>query len=752
LPSNEDAASEAEIVQQSDGSDDDEVESEVESGVESEIVGHLDEGKFVSNNIAASKSFEYDFNEAIKVIFNDKNIVKHVPFEKLSDVEFVVISSSTKVADGCGIWNKEGRILRKVMYKMKQYDLVKSLYRQKDDPQYTRIVWRTENRSLFQYFGTYKGSYKGFPLTVLTATELLLNYPSCVKTIPAKKRSRVIYKVSKDFIDNCVSKCHWKYLKSRFHKVYFAFKTKTCSTIKHYKHNDGKIINVKKGSYFSVCNKDNEKIVFETQNSKLIQYVGLKSEDCTCISDNKLAFDRLAVVKANMHRSSTHIYIENTHLFDRKHDVENCKRKIDPYRLVSKRNEFVAELANLIAAKDNLQQFQFTHHSIQGNCTALVLYSKESLVDLLSLGQNNQNVVLHIDETFNMFKFLVTCTSYLNPKLVTKGSDKPPLFAGPLLLHSVEDVPTFLKFFGHIKSELLKLVGKSVKAIANIIFCSNGQAVNSALNMLFPNNLKMSDSHCISKNIKQKCKSKTGTIAKDLLTVLHSSSLNEFNKNTTLVKQTLVKEHSGNEALKDLCDKYITNIKVFVLEPKLYLKHQKVFSNIPEKSWSHKIKGYTNNKFMNAGLMSKLLSELLEFQHVEMRRAIRGLGEYQVAGEPSQFGHFIQSEMLAEVVYQALLDGTFSFQPKKIQHLGAPRKSALELFKEDCIFKASTRLERLRMAWNRNQSGTTETTTSKKRKYPAEDNPSTSKFNLKKSKFSMIKLQNLSKEPCTTSN
>ena len=91
-------------------------------------------------------------------------------------------------------------------------------------------------------------------------------------------------------------------------------------------------------------------------------------------------------------------------------------------------SNFVEEVAFLI--RTDACQFNFTHR----NCTALVFYNEDCLVDILSLA-DKQHFIIHIDTSYDMSYYYVTSISFLNTKLIRKKTNKPPLFGGPVILH-----------------------------------------------------------------------------------------------------------------------------------------------------------------------------------------------------------------------------------------------------------------------------------------------------------------------------
>ena len=100
-----------------------------------------------------------------------------------------------------------------------------------------------------------------------------------------------------------------------------------------------------------------------------------------CSIEEETKEKRDSEVKANLHKSTKEFYQNNTELFPREHNVHTTKRKAEPHSAAPTHDmsNFVEEVASLI--RTAACQFHFTHR----NCTALVLYNEECLIDILSL-------------------------------------------------------------------------------------------------------------------------------------------------------------------------------------------------------------------------------------------------------------------------------------------------------------------------------------------------------------------------------
>ena len=83
----------------------------------------------------------------------------------------------------------------------------------------------------------------------------------------------------------------------------------------------------------------------------------------------------------------------------------------------------------------------------------VVLASDRQLKEVAQFCTNpNDLSVFGVDPTFNVFEqnISLTVTSYRNLRLEKKGTGKPPVFLGPMLIHQQKDWRTFSKFAYHL--------------------------------------------------------------------------------------------------------------------------------------------------------------------------------------------------------------------------------------------------------------------------------------------------------------
>ena len=91
---------------------------------------------------------------------------------------------------------------------------------------------------------------------------------------------------------------------------------------------------------------------------------------------------------------------------------------------------------------------------------AIVLASDQQLHDLVRFGTSSQEFgVITIDPTFSLGKFDVTPLTYRHLLLITRRSNQPPIFLGPLLIHYKKSFSTYLFFASSLIGQCPQLEG-----------------------------------------------------------------------------------------------------------------------------------------------------------------------------------------------------------------------------------------------------------------------------------------------------
>ena len=113
---------------------------------------------------------------------------------------------------------------------------------------------------------------------------------------------------------------------------------------------------------------------------------------------------------------------------------------------VSSKNpvDHIQGLKELVNSGD---KFVRAYSNLAGDLPGFILYQDEQILDMFSLimaGNDGAGFVIHVNKTFDIGIYHVTCLSYKNLKLITKEYPKGnPLFMGPIFVHKNKNFDFF---------------------------------------------------------------------------------------------------------------------------------------------------------------------------------------------------------------------------------------------------------------------------------------------------------------------
>ena len=124
-----------------------------------------------TGNASDLPPIKYTFADALEVILKEKYCLRNIPFARKDNMQFVIRTTCT-INDGCGRWVKL-RSETSTKYKNNsKYSMTRTVFKHADDVNYIKVLYKTNNSTLFQYFGTFKGDYIGKACSHVRALEL----------------------------------------------------------------------------------------------------------------------------------------------------------------------------------------------------------------------------------------------------------------------------------------------------------------------------------------------------------------------------------------------------------------------------------------------------------------------------------------------------------------------------------------------------------------------------------------------------
>ena len=210
-----------------------------------------------------------------------------------------------------------------------------------------------------------------------------------------------------------------------------------------------------------------------TFSENLYLLIGKPGTDCKCLLKSK----QLEILKNNKHLKTPQIYNKFHNYFSSTRNIYNVKRNLnkDNKCSVSSKNpvDNIQDLKKLVNSGD---KFVRAYSILAGDLPGFVLYYEEQIADIFSHA-NSGKIILHVDKTYDLGIYHVTCLSYKNVKLLTKEFPKGnPLFLGPIFVHKKSKNINFDYFFEHLKKKFDEL---SLKLNCNanyqhkMVFCSD---------------------------------------------------------------------------------------------------------------------------------------------------------------------------------------------------------------------------------------------------------------------------------------
>ena len=108
-----------------------------------------------TGNTSKLEPVRYNFSDALTFMLSPKCFLRNILFTRKDNVQFVIRTTCT-IDDWCGGWVKL-KSEKSTKYKTytknhMKYSMTRTTFKQADDATYTKILNKTNNTSLFQYF------------------------------------------------------------------------------------------------------------------------------------------------------------------------------------------------------------------------------------------------------------------------------------------------------------------------------------------------------------------------------------------------------------------------------------------------------------------------------------------------------------------------------------------------------------------------------------------------------------------------
>jgi len=309
----------------------------------------------------------------------------------------------------------------------------------------------------------------------------------------------------------------------------------------------------------------------------------------------------------------------------------------------------ILDLCNRVANADSFVRIV----TLASGCApTVILYTDEQINDLKRLcssqARDDMRSVLGVDRTFNLSSLFLTLTVYKNKSVTRARTNDAPLFIGPMMLHGDGQYRTYLRFFSELRGALNCDVGSPEVRTQDIITGSDEEkalvrAVRDGLHVashLFcslhaKDNLRH---HMTHYGVPQDVREKVISLAFGTDGVSTAADSAAFDARVSTLMQYVRQSYS------DIAD-YVSNRAI----PKLRNNCELMWANawLAHYAWNNNNCESVNNllkirvdwKPARVSDLVDHLQDLVQLQHRDVRRALSGQGNYQLA--PALSRHYV---------------------------------------------------------------------------------------------------------------
>ena len=365
-----------------------------------------------------------------------------------------------------------------------------------------------------------------------------------------------------------------------------------------------------------------------TFSENLYLLIGKPGTDCKCLLKSK----QLEILKNNIHLKTPHLYNKFHNYFSSTRNIYNVKRNLnkDNKCSVSSKNpvDNIQDLKKLVNSGD---KFVRAYSNLAGDLPGFVLYYEEQIADIFSHA-NSGKIILHVDKTYDLGIYHVTCLSYKNVKLLTKEFPKGnPLFLGPIFVHKKSKNINFDYFFEHLKKKFDEL---SLKLNCNtnyqhkMVFCSDQErAIINGIRKSFPFSRIIFCYTHLQGNVLRNVDSTE--LSKKINKLVFCKSLNEFNDAVINIYENNNFKSIKNIYKRNYIHQELTTIYLNILLPKWQLNLSKPLTNNLAESCNNKVKELVGRVYVSPDKLVKDLKVLVQNQFINVGKAFEGEGDFQ---------------------------------------------------------------------------------------------------------------------------
>ena len=363
----------------------------------------------------------------------------------------------------------------------------------------------------------------------------------------------------------------------------------------------------------------------------LLQFIGTSATQCRCQDKSR----KLEIIKNNKNVKTPLLYNKYNSVFASPREIYNIKRKFNESSLlncsVNKKNnpaDHIQELKKKVNSGDNfIRSFSNFNNDLPG----FVLYFDHQVLDMFSLILK-ENILIHVDKTFDLGIYFLTAISFQNKKILTKRSSNYPLFLGPMLLHKKSKNENFEFFFQQLKKKFDEL---KVKLNCNnnyeskLIFCSDQEkAITNGIQKVFPLSTIVYCYCHLKKSIERTVDS--SRLGNMISSLMHLNSLESFQQKVDSIFNSDIFKSLTNLNKKKYIQKEIQTIYLYYLLPKWRLKPDLSITNNIAESSNNKVKRLTGTG-INATDLVGYLKVLVENLYGDVEKAFYGDGNFKFA-------------------------------------------------------------------------------------------------------------------------
>ncbi|RDH83421.1 MAG: hypothetical protein DIZ80_08245, partial [endosymbiont of Galathealinum brachiosum] len=328
-----------------------------------------------------------------------------------------------------------------------------------------------------------------------------------------------------------------------------------------------------------------------------------------------------------------------------KYTVEKKKRQTRTGTSINRKNN-ADDIQTLLSI---MHEHPFIQEIVQAKDKAptVILYTDDQMTDMRNVCEY-QNSVLGVDRTFNLGPCFVTLFVYKNVNIIRRSSGNPPIQLGPLYLHWDGDCSTYHRFFSHINYKINEFSNPIAVGSNHLVIGSDEEkAMTKAIKMCFPNSTMLLCVRHLEENMRRYLHKKVGVNDKTAAKIINdifgkkglvnSDDAHSFNLAAVHLDACY---HSQTPAFsKYFSNKLLPQLREYVHLPKLNNKWLPLkWTNNNCESINHILKLTANWKCAKLPDLIDKLHAIAKLQISDMRRALHGQGNYELAHQLTRLG------------------------------------------------------------------------------------------------------------------